>query len=76
MEGLDQQTILDVNQVGWNAVAHTFYGGTALPASGPLAPTEDRLHLLGDVAGLRVLELGCGSGHSLLYLAQHGATEL
>ncbi len=73
---LDQQTILNVNQAGWNAVAHKYYGGTALPEYGPLAPTEDRLQLLGDIAGLRVLEVGCGSGHSLLYLAQRGAAEL
>ncbi len=76
MEQLDQQTILNVNQAGWNAVAHKYYGGTALPEYGPLAPTEDRLQLLGDIDGLRVLEVGCGSGHSLLYLAQRGAAEL
>lgn len=76
MERVDQQTILAVNQAGWDAVAHQFYGGTALPEYGPLAPSEDRLQLLGDLAGSRVLEVGCGSGHSLLYLAQRGAAEL
>ncbi|MDP9312939.1 MAG: methyltransferase domain-containing protein [Chloroflexota bacterium] len=76
MDGLDQQTILDVNKSGWNDVAHQFYGGTALPEYGPLAPAEDQVQLLGNPTGLRVLELGCGSGHSLLYLAQQGAAEL
>ena len=43
---------------------------------GPLAPTEDTLPLLELAADLRVLELGCGSGHSLRYLAERGACEL
>ncbi len=73
---MDQQTILAVNQAGWNTVAPTFYGTTALPDYGPFAPSEDEVHLLGNVTGLRVLELGCGSGHSLLYLADHGAADL
>ena len=40
------------------------------------APTEDELRLLGTTADLRALELGCGSGHSLRYLAERGAREL
>ena len=67
---------LELNRAGWNRVAHRFYGGTALPVYGPLAPTEATLRLLGDTNGIRVLELGCGSGHSLHYLALAGAAEL
>ena len=74
-----QQTthdMLDINRAGWDVVAPLFCGGTALPFYGPLAPTEDDLRLLGDLAGARVLELGCGSGHSLAYCAGRGAAEL
>jgi SAM-dependent methyltransferase len=76
MPSLNQQHILTVNRDGWNQVAARFYGGTALPCYGPLAPTEETLQLLDPLHGTRVLELGCGSGHSLQYLAERGATEL
>lgn len=76
MKELDQAKVLQINREGWDVVAPRFYGAAALPNYGPLAPTEDTLGLLGDVRGKAVLELGCGSGHSLLYLAQHGASEL
>src|SRR5690348_1611419 len=66
---------LEVNREGWNRVAPLFHGGTALPDYGPLAPTENELNLL-DGEPQKVLELGCGSGHSLRYLAERGSREL
>ena len=36
-------------------------------------PNEDELHLLGDVKGKRVLDLGCGGGQNLIALARQGA---
>ena len=73
---IDQQHALAVNRAGWDRVAPSFHGGTALPEYGPLAPTEDTLRLLEVTPAMRVLELGCGSGHSLRYLAERGAREL
>jgi 2-polyprenyl-3-methyl-5-hydroxy-6-metoxy-1,4-benzoquinol methylase len=73
---LDQPTIQETNRVGWNKAAQHFYGGTALPIYGPLAPTENDLRLLDQIRGARILEIGCGSGHSLLYLGEHDAAEL
>ena len=67
---------LEINRAGWNRVAQRFRGGTALPTYGPLAPTEDQLRLLDPIPGIRALELGCGSGHSLRYLALAGAAEV
>jgi SAM-dependent methyltransferase len=67
---------LATNRAGWNHVAPKFHGGTALPEYGPLAPTEDQLGLLDAKSDLCALELGCGSGHSLRYLAERGACEL
>jgi SAM-dependent methyltransferase len=76
MTSLDQDQIHTINRTGWDQVAARFYGGTALPTYGPLAPTEEMLHLLGPLHDTRVLEVGCGSGHSLHYLAERGAAEL
>lgn len=73
---IDAKRALAVNRAGWDRVAPKFHGGTALPQYGPLAPTEDTLRLLEITPDVRALELGCGSGHSLRYLAERGAREL
>ena len=70
MPELNREEILTINQKGWNEVAPKFYGGTALPKYGPLTATEDELHLIPDLHGKKVLELGCGSGHTLAYLCE------
>jgi SAM-dependent methyltransferase len=70
MSDVERKEILVINQKGWNDVAPKFYGGTALPKYGPLAQTEDDLHLIDSLKGKPVLELGCGSGHTLCYLAK------
>jgi SAM-dependent methyltransferase len=74
--GSDSERALTINRAGWDRVAPIFHGGTALPEYGPLAPTEDTLRLLELTPDFRALELGCGSGHSLRYLAERGACEL
>lgn len=73
---VEHETALATNREGWNRVAKYFHGSTALPEYGPLAPTEDTLRLLDGTSGVCALELGCGSGHSLRYLAERGAREL
>jgi len=70
MPELKRNEILSINQKGWNKVAPMFYGGTALPKYGPLAETENELNLIPDLDGKKVLELGCGSGHTLAYLGE------
>jgi len=40
---------------------------------GPGIPTEAELRLVGDVAGKRVLNLGCGAGSAAIALARQGA---
>ena len=77
MPTLKREEILSINQKGWNKAAPVFYGGTALPKYGPLAETEDELHLIPDLDGKTALEMGCGSGHSLVYLReQKNASEI
>jgi SAM-dependent methyltransferase len=68
--------VLATNRAGWDRVAPQFHGGTALPEYGPFAPTEDTLRLLDLPTDFCALELGCGSGHSLRYLAERGVREL
>jgi ubiquinone/menaquinone biosynthesis C-methylase UbiE len=67
---------LSTNKQSWDDAAPRFYGRNPLPEYGPLAPTEDELQLLGEVRGKKVLDIGCGSGHSLKYMKNNQASEL
>ncbi len=48
--------------------------GAELPTDtvtyGADVPAEHELHLLGSVAGKRILDLGCGGGHNAIALAR------
>ncbi|ALC91725.1 ubiquinone biosynthesis methyltransferase UbiE [Bacillus sp. FJAT-18017] len=68
--------IIKQNKKSWDKVAHHFNGVDALPSYGPFAQTEDELGLLGEMTNKTVLDVGCGSGHSLRYMANKGAKEL
>ena len=61
----------------WTPFSVAAPAGTALPDDsviyGPSIPRETELRLLGDVAGKRVLDLGCGAGHNAIALARAGA---
>ena len=52
--------VLNQNKSSWDAMADTWFGSTALPVYGCLAPTEDELHLFPDLSGKKVLDIGCG----------------
>lgn len=74
---LDKQAMIRINKEGWDRVADQFFEGTREQLKyGPYAPTEEELQLMGDLRGLTVLEIGCGSGHTLEYMANRGAGEL
>lgn len=73
---MDSNQIINTNRNYWNENADLWFGTTALPEYGVKFVTEDDLHLFGDVSGKRVLEICCGSGHSLKYHADRGAGEL
>lgn len=72
---MDKHTI-DKNRKYWNEYADNWFGTTALPTYGVECVTEDELQLFGDVSGKKLLEICCGSGHSLKYHAGRGAGEL
>jgi Methylase involved in ubiquinone/menaquinone biosynthesis len=71
-----ENRITEVNKTYWNANADAWFGTTALPTYGVKFVTEDDLHLFGDVTGKKMLEICCGSGHSLKYHADRNAGEL
>ena len=70
------ETILAQNKSSWNTMADSWFGVTALPTYGCLCPTEDELHLFPDLNGKKILDIGCGSGHSLKWCGDNGADEL
>ncbi|MFD1737172.1 class I SAM-dependent methyltransferase [Bacillus salitolerans] len=67
---------LNQNKSSWNKVAHHFIGKDALPSYGPYTQTEDELKLFDEIKGKKVMDIGCGSGHSLKYMFEKGACEL
>ena len=69
---MKNEEIIDKNRTYWNEHADLWFGTTALPVYGVRFPTEDDLHLFGDVTGKKMLEICCGSGHSLKYNAEKG----
>lgn len=73
---MDNEKIIVTNKTYWNKHADLWFGATALPSYGVHFPTEDDLHLFGNVANKKMLEICCGSGHSLKYNADRGASEL
>lgn len=68
--------ILYQNKKSWDTMADTWFGSTALPTYGCTAPSEDELGLFPNLKGKRVLDIGCGSGHSLKWCGDNGASEL
>lgn len=68
--------ILEQNKKSWDTIADDWFGTTSLPVYGKKTPLESELNLFGDVVGKTVLDIGCGSGHSLRYIASKGAGEL
>lgn len=73
---MDVTEILYMNKQGWDSSAERFFERTALPEYGPFSPEEDQLNLFGDITDKKVLDIGCGSGHSLQYMGDKGAAEL
>ena len=68
--------VREQNKRSWDAMADSWFSTTALPAYGCYIPTEERLNLFPDLRGKRVLDVGCGSGHSLKWCGDRGAAEL
>ena len=78
--GADQQVSRAANRRWWDADADAYHAehgeflGEADLVWCPENLRESEVHLLGDVRGLRVLEVGCGSAPCARYLAGQDAT--
>jgi len=72
---MDRRAIHETNSLFWDTKGNDVLGATSLPLYGAFV-SEEKCRLFGDVSGKRVLEIGCGSGHSLQYLGERQASEL
>lgn len=75
-ENINSTKILEQNKNSWDAMADSWFGSTALPSYGCLVPSEEELQLFPALTGKKVLDIGCGSGHSLKWCKEHGAEEI
>jgi SAM-dependent methyltransferase len=72
---MDKRIIHETNSLFWDTRGNDVLGATALPFYGAFI-SEEKCQLFGDIAGKKMLEIGCGSGQSLQYLGERNATEL
>ena len=72
---MDKNNIHKTNSFFWSTKGNEVIGTTALPKYGAFV-SEEKCHLFGDVSGKRLLEVCCGTGHSLKYHGDHKASEL
>ena len=61
---MNKNSIHAINTALWDEKGSDVIGVTALPTLGAFI-SEENNHLFGDVSGKKVLEIGCGRGHSL-----------
>ena len=64
-----------INNEFWSGIGNQAIGATALPSWGGFF-NEKNLNLLPDLADKKVLDVCCGTGHSLEYVHKKGAEEL
>lgn len=71
----DVKKIHTINDNFWSSHGNELLGATALPLYGAFV-SEEKHQLLGDLSKKKVLEIACGSGHSLKYIGDQKASEL
>lgn len=75
LSDVDKHSIHKANSSFWDTKGGEVLGNTSLPFYGAFV-SEEKCRLFGDVSGKKVLEIGCGTGHSLQYLGERKASEL
>lgn len=63
----------NTNKASWELVYEKFYGWCALPSWGPYGAGANK-NIISIYADKSFLEIGCGSGHTLKFLLQKGAS--
>jgi len=72
---VDKNSIHKTNSSFWDTKGGEVLGNTSLPFYGAFV-SEEKCQLFGDISGKKMLEIGCGTGHSLQYLGERKASEL
>ncbi|WNQ10772.1 class I SAM-dependent methyltransferase [Paenibacillus aurantius] len=72
---MDKDAVYKTNSLYWNTKGNDFLGAIVLPFYGAYV-SEEKFRLFGDVAGKKLLEIGCGNGQSLQYQGERHASEL
>jgi len=72
---VDKNEIHKTNSSFWDTKGNDVLEAIALPFYGAFV-SEEKCQLFGDVSGKKLLEIGCGSGHSLQYHGERNASEL
>src|SRR5690349_6575023 len=72
---MDKHSVYETNSFYWSTQGNDFLGAIVLPFYGAFV-SEEKCQLFGDVSGKKMLEIGCGNGHSLQYQAERKAAEL
>jgi len=72
---MDRNVVHKTNSLFWDTTGTDVLGATSLPFYGAFV-SEENCRLFGDVSGKKMLEIGCGSGHSLQYMGERKASEL
>ncbi|WP_041703011.1 helix-turn-helix domain-containing protein [Lachnoclostridium phytofermentans] len=71
----DKNNIRKMNGSFWDTKGNEVIGTTALPLYGAFV-SEEKCRLFGNVSGKKLLEICCGTGHSLQYHGDRNASEL
>ena len=74
----DSQRTKQAIRAGWDAMSDWYQSESRISVDdvhyGPLCPGEKELQIIGDVQGLRALELACGAAQNSIALAKWGAS--
>lgn len=72
---MNKHHVHETNSFYWDTKGNDFLRAIVLPYYGAFV-SEEKCQLFGDVSGKKMLEIGCGNGHSLQYHGDRKASEL
>lgn len=72
---LNGDAVYAINRSFWDGKGNEILGATVLPLYGAYL-SEEKCRLFDNIEGKKILEIGCGTGRSLAYVAKRNAGEL